>query len=173
MTALHGGANAVKFTWDDPDGLTYAQMGLNITERAGAAGVPWSNNKPWSNGKNWEIGAVGNVSVSAAAAYKATTITLANEAWRNNLGVGDHIGFFPMHYGLYVITEVIGGGQFRIWPPLRKALTTDNYCHLRPVIVMRLLGENAAPTNRGLSYIETPSASFVEVEHRHVVSAFL
>lgn len=162
VTALHGGANAVRVPFRDPDGLTFAEAGTTITVQQEQAGLSWSNTLPWSNGMNWQVSKP-LVAVAAAAAKGASVVTLANQFWRNNLGYGDQIGFMPYHFGLYVITEVIGGGQFRIWPPLRAPLITSSYATLEPTLVMRLESESAAPIARGVQVMEAPTITLTEI----------
>lgn len=93
--------------------------------------MPWGNGEPWSNGQNWELTAP-NVQLAEAAYFDSTIILLQDDAWGHRLGMGDYLGFFPLHFGLYTITEEFGDGEYRIWPPLRKALTSDDFATLYP-----------------------------------------
>lgn len=149
ITALHGGANAVRVAWPVPDGLTLQEAGANFTSSQERNGLPWSNGMPWSNGENWGVSPP-NVQVSASAAKDATVISLSSTFWGLSLGMGDEIGFFPLHFGKYMITEDLGGGQYRIWPPLRKAVSAEDYATLLPVLVMTLDSEASADLSRGL-----------------------
>lgn len=162
VTALHGGANAVRVDMCDPDGLNFAQRGIITTHNEWRAGKPWSNAQPWSNGQNWKSSSP-FVSVTAAAAKDGTTVSLGNTFWGSGLDVGDMIGFFPFHFGAYMVTERIAAGQYRIWPPLRKVLTTSDKATLRPVMAMRLESEDAAPIFRGPALAENLSITLVEV----------
>jgi hypothetical protein len=74
------------------------------------------------------------------------------------------IGFKPFHLGLYIVTQVHEPGRYRIWPPLRKAITTDDFATLNPVLVMRLEGEAGAPMPRGAASASGLSVTLVEVE---------
>lgn len=62
-----------------------------------------------------------------------------------------------------MVTEVIGLGTYRIWPPLRKALTTDDFATLKPVLAMRLESEEAATAARDASFISKATMTLVEV----------
>lgn len=147
ITAMHGGANATRVKLCDWDGLSFADRGIITTSDQYAQGSPWSNGMPWTNGINWHNGSP-SIEVAAAAAEDATIVSLADDFWGANLGIGDWIGFFPFHFGAYEVTEVIGGGQFRLDLPLRAALTTSSRCYLNPWLAMRLEGENAAQAER-------------------------
>jgi hypothetical protein len=165
VTALHGGANAVRVTFCDPDGLSYEAAGVNTT--GSGHGVPWSNGQPWSNGCDWHASRP-SVPVRTAAAKGATVIRLESDHWGENLEGGEWIGFWPFHFGKYEITEVIGGGRYRIWPPLRKAIDTDTYATLKPVMVMRLESESGGPIARGVFAAESATLTLVEVEDQDV-----
>ena len=90
----------------------------------------------------------------------------------HDLQVGDYLGFFPFHFGMYVVTEVIEPGTYRIWPPLRKALTTDDFATLDPTLAMRLESEDAATADRSLQVAEGASVTMVEVEDYNVREYF-
>lgn len=157
ITSLHGGANATRVPFCDWDGLSKAQRGVT-----GDLSQPWSNGQPWGNGQPWQ-GFAPVVAVSAAAALDDDVVSLTNTAWGYSLDIGDQFGFFPFHFGLYMVTEVIEPGQYRIWPPLRKALATTDYATLRPTIAMRLESEDAATANRDNAFISNAQVTLVEV----------
>jgi hypothetical protein len=157
VTAMHGGANATRVTFCDWDGLSKEQRGIS-----GDLKQPWSNDMPWSNGQPWHAYAP-LVSVSAPAALDEDIVKLADTAWGHGLDYGDQVGFSPFHFGLYMVTEVIGLGTYRIWPPLRKALTTDDFATLKPVLAMRLESEEAATAARDASFISNATMTLVEV----------
>lgn len=169
VTALHGGANAFRVTMGDPDMMSWRDSGVNINENDPRIrrGVPFSNGAFWSNGTGWQISRP-TVQIAAAAARYDSIVSLANEYWRGNLNVGDQIGFAPFYFGLHVVTEVFGDGTFRIWPPLRGALTTANWATLYPVMVMRLESESSATIARGVSTMEAPTIVMTEVEDADV-----
>lgn len=162
VTALHKGANAVRVSVCDWDGMSFADAGMQISAAQKQSGISWSNGMPWSNGANWKA-TKPNVRVAASAALDATTIRLASSFWGHSLGMGDWIGFFPLHFGLYEITEDLGGGEYRIWPPLRKAITTSDYATLYPVMAMRLLASNLPDADRGPAFLEGLTISLFEV----------
>lgn len=156
ITSLHGGANATRVPLCDWDGLSKAQRGVS-----GELQQSWSNGEPWGNGQSWQ-GYAPIVAVSAAASLDDDTVSLADTSWGHGLDIGDQIGFTPLHFGVYMVTEVINDGEYRIWPPLRKALTTDDFATLRPTIAMRLESEDAASANRNAAFIENASVTLVE-----------
>jgi hypothetical protein len=162
VTALHKGANAVRVSVCDWDGMSFADAGMQISLPQRQNGLPWSNGMPWSNGENWRP-TKPNVKVAASAALDATTIKLASTFWGHSLGMGDWFGFFPFHFGLYEITEDLGDGEYRIWPPLRKAITTADYATLYPVMAMRLLASNLPDADRGPAFLEGLTISLFEV----------
>lgn len=158
VTALHGGANATRVSFCDWDGLTARQAGVDA-DRYGAE--PWGNGMPWSNGHNWKT-TPPPVPVAAPAARDSTIVSLGSAFWGHGLDIGDLLGFFPFHLGLYMVTEVLEPGTYRIWPPLRKAVTPDDFATLRPTLAMRLEGEDAANAPRGASFAEGLSVTLIE-----------
>lgn len=163
ITALHGGANATRWPFYDPDRLTLAEAGNNATPNQINTGLPWSNGESWSNGQNWGVSPP-RVAVAASASLGATEILLADEFWGYSLDVGDQIGLTPFHFGKYMITErKPAAGRYRIWPPLRKAITTDDSATLEPVLAMRMEGEESATLDRGLVVADGVSITMVEV----------
>ncbi|MGH6805389.1 MAG: hypothetical protein ACREEJ_00810 [Ensifer adhaerens] len=142
--------------------MTLLEAGLSASPSQERFGMPWGNGEAWSNGQNWELTAP-NVGVAAAASLDATIIRLTGSFWGHRLQPGDYLGFFPMHFGLYTVTEERGDGEYRIWPPLRKALTTGDYATLYPVMAMRLESEDAASAVRGVGFAEEATVTLVEV----------
>lgn len=161
ITALHGGANATRWSFFDPDMISFQEAGVEASNFEIATGKPWSNGQPWSNGENWKTSRP-NVAIASAAARDATVVSLAFQWWGHRLGVGDYLGFFPFHFGMYEITEVVAPGQYRIWPPLRKAIGTSDFATLSPVLALRLESEDAATAGRGLVVADDLTATFVE-----------
>lgn len=166
VTSLHGGANATRWEFFDPDRMTPRESGIDLP-----VGVDWtttgfdqdwSNGLPWSNGEGWDA-TPPPVAIAIAAQADTTIIALAPLFWGHSLDVGDYLGFFPLHLGLYTVTEVIEAGTYRIWPPLRKALTADDFATLAPVLAMRLESEDAATAGRGLVVADGLSVTLVEV----------
>lgn len=161
VTALHGGANATRVPFCDWDGLNLQQMGVAASRDDWRRGRPWSNGLPWSNGQSWQS-TPPMVPVASPAVRDSTVLSLGSEFWGHRLDYGDLIGFAPYHLGLYMVTEVIEPGTYRIWPPLRKDVTTDDLATLRPTLAMRLEGEDAANAPRGASFAEGLSVTMVE-----------
>lgn len=162
IMGFHGGANASRVTMCDWDGLSREQMGVQSSRAVWKAGQNWSNGKPWSNGQRNQSSPP-MVSVAATSEERATSISLANEHWGRALGIGDMVGFMPFHFGGYMVTQVLGDGVYRIWPPLRKRITTSTYANLRPVLAMRMEGEEAASFSRDASFLQNPTIILVEV----------
>ncbi|WP_173931395.1 hypothetical protein [Chelativorans sp. Marseille-P2723] len=161
VTALHGGANATRWHFFDPDAITFQEAGVDASNFEIATGEPWSNDQPWSNMENWQSS---RPRVPAdAAEMGATLIQLADVFWGHRLEGGDYIGFASDHFGLYIVTEVIEQGWYRIWPPLRKAVELGDEATLNPTLAMRLEGEDAAVANRGLEVADNLSVTLVEV----------
>lgn len=171
VAALNGGANAVRVPFCDPDGLSWADAGMNITAEEIREGTPWFSGLPWANSENWGASRPW-VTIAADAAEGDSIVNLADEFWGHTLIGGEWIGFSPLHFGLYVITEVLSAGQYRIWPPLRKAIDTDGYATLRPVMAMRLEAENSATASRGAVRADAPTLTLVEVQDADVRDYF-
>lgn len=162
MTALHKGANAVRVSMCDWDGMSLAESGLSVTREQVQAGTPWDLGVGWDNGENFRI-TKPNVPVASAAALNATIVQLSDEWWGHELGIGDWIGFFPLHFGLYEITEDLGNGRYRIWPPLRKAVPAGAYATQYPTMAMRLKSDNLPDADRGPAFLEGLTISLFEV----------
>ncbi len=162
VTALHGGANALRVPFCDPDGMSWAEIGVTVSADGARAGAPWSNGLPWREGPNWRIGRP-TVPLATAPARGDTVIALVDAFWGHKAGLGVMIGFAPFHFGLYTITEAIGHGRYRIWPPLRADIAPTQEATLAPVLAMRLESESAATAGRGAAFAEGLTATFVEV----------
>ncbi|TWF53268.1 hypothetical protein [Neorhizobium alkalisoli] len=173
ITALNKGANAVRVSICDWDGMKFAEAGTSITQQQIQDGMPFSNGLGWSNGENWQL-TKPLVPVASSAAQDATVIRLSTAFWGGLLGMGDWIGFSPLHFGLYEITEEMEtAGQYRIWPPLRKDIASGSFSTLYPVMAMRLMANNLPDAERGPSHLENLSISLVEVFDYDVRDYFL
>lgn len=161
VTALHGGANAVRVSFCDWDGLSFNQRGVQANTQSWRSGQPWGNSLPWDNNQNWQSSNP-LARVVAASSKDDTQIKLAPEYFGHQLDIGDMIGFSPFHFGLYTITEVFEPGHYRIWPKLRKAIGVDDYATLNPVLAMRLAGQDAAPLPREAAFATGLSISLIE-----------
>lgn len=168
LTALRGG-NAMRLRFFDPDMMKPYEAGINVSERYDWTNLPtenWSNGMPWSNGAGWALSAP-VVPVAASAGFDTGIVRLGSAFWGHQLGLGDIVGFFPFHFGIYTVTEVIDDGEYRIWPRLRKALTSEDFCTLHPTIVMRPV-MNTLPPGRGLAHTDAATVSLVEVTDYYV-----
>lgn len=173
VTALHGGANAVRVKFCDWDAMSLADRGVNMTRREWLDGQRWSNGMTWSNGKNWDPSTSPVVRVIASAPQGGTIITLGTEYFGSKLDKGDWLGFFPFHFGLYTITGKLGPTQYRIWPPLRKDLFFPrDYATLHPTMAMKLESEEGGTSARGSSSAENLALTMVEVPDYYVREYF-
>lgn len=146
LDALDGGVNAMRFTVYDRDMMSPADAGIvgaSSCDWHGIGGQNWSNGMPWSNGMGWKTTAP-TVQVVADAAANTGIIRLEDKFWGHKLGFGDQIGFFPFHFGMYRIVEVLEPGVYRVKYRLRKALQPGDYATLHPVIVLRPTSKDAA-----------------------------
>lgn len=162
LLALHSGANAVRIRLLVGDDLSPSEAGL--VEPFGAQ--TWSNGQAWDNGGLWAV-SYPDVPLAAAAALDDGIVKIADQYWGHNLGIGDPIGFYPFYFGAHFVTEIINPGEYRIWPRLRKALTTSDYATLHPVLVMRTKPGGATMV-RGAVHTEGNSVELVEVFDYHV-----
>lgn len=162
VMALHGGANAVRVVFPLPDKMSLSEAGVTVSDAEVRDGVPWSNGKPWSNGQAWQVSHP-SVAVAEAADFDTTIIALSDAYWGHQLGMGDVIGFWPLHFGMYMVTQVIAPGRYRVWPPMRKAVTTASYATLNPILVMTLDSESSADLSRGVAHGEETTLIMSEV----------
>lgn len=169
ITGLHGGANATRFKFVDPDRSTLAELGLHASNDLLRTGIAWGNGRPWDvegadpwfNTGNWQLDAP-LAKVRKHSAIGSSIIHLTAGSWGHRLNIGDYIGFTPFHFGLYTITQVLEAGQYRIWPPLRKAIASEDFATLEPQIVFRLESEEGAKAGRSLQAAEGLVATFIE-----------
>lgn len=162
ITALHKGANAVRVSICDWDGMSLEDAGVDTSTVNGCHQVPWSNVAPWEEGNLWRL-TKPQIAVTAASAKDTTIVSISDQYWGSKLGIGDWIGFAPFHLGLYEVTEGLGGGRFRVWPPLRKALATGDKVTAYPTMAMRLLSSNLPDAERGPAFLEGLTISLFEV----------
>ncbi|WP_379069380.1 hypothetical protein ACHMW4_03910 [Mesorhizobium sp. UC22_110] len=157
ISALHGGANATRFNYVDADRMEPVEAGI-VGEYEPQR---WSNGQPWSNGQWWKP-SYPVVPVVSGAARGGTIVSLDNVFWGHALGMGDLVGFFPFHFGMYEITEVFEQGRYRIWPPLRKTISVDEFCTLSPTLALRLVGMDGATVYREQPAAQGLTATFIE-----------
>lgn len=162
VMALHGGANAVRVEWPAPDVMSLQEAGANFSPLQERLGMTWANGKGWANGQNWAATAP-HVAVAAPAALDATIIRLDLSFWGGRLDYGDEIGFFPLYLGKHMVTEARGNGEYRIWPPLRKAIAAGDFATLNPVLAMTLDNESGADLTRGVDVGQETSLILSEV----------
>lgn len=163
VTAMHGGANATVIRIIDYDKLTYDKMGVTITGDQEINGVRWAGAIYWKNKKTWTVG-VPYLENPTAVAKGDSIVRLPSDYWGHVLEVGDWFGYGPDHYGLYVVTQVIAPGEYRIWPPLRKAVITDDLAIMDPPLAMRLESETGANIGRDLSRSDELTLTMIEIE---------
>lgn len=168
MMALHSGANAVRVKWQYGSTLTPAEAGYVGTFE----GKTWSTGYTWSTGFNWAP-ALPHVTVASAAEINATEVILTDEFWGRSLEIGDIFGFFPLHLGWYFVTEVFSDGAYRIWPPLRKAITTDTFATLTPTAAFALTPGEKVTIRRGINTVEGAQATFDEIFDYDVRAEFI
>jgi len=158
--ALLGGRNAIRIDFFDADRMTAPEAG-------GVSRAVWSPGA-WSSGAWGEW--LPRVSVAQPAAFDTSIITLTETAWGHDLDYGDYVGFEPFHFGMYAIVHALGAGRYRIWPRLRKALTTADFANLTPVLAMR--PSSALLHARGLAFTVSEPVPMVEVFDYHARDHF-
>lgn len=132
----HNYGNAIVF----PFTLAAEQLDPLSIGLTGPQQQNWSNGQPWNNGQGWS-GGYPNESIAADQSKDYSTVTLGSDAWGDHLQKGDWFGFIG-HYAVYQVMapDPLIDGKVRIWPPLRKAVTTSDSATLEPTIVVRLIG---------------------------------
>lgn len=156
LQALRAGDVGVRLSLPDPDRMTLTEAGVNNPP----PDLGWSENVDWSDGATWGV-SYPLVTVGANAAVDATQVTLANEHWGHSLGLGDIVGFAPDHFGWYFVVGVEASGTYRIWPRLRKAVTTADSATLQPTAVFRAVA-NSVAFGRG-QFVSRGSLDMLEV----------
>ena len=111
VTGWHGGANAVRVPFDDPDVISFADAGIvDIPEVQTHPEVSFSNGEPFSNGCDWGVSRP-QVAVAQDAAKGDTVIYLEDDYWGYDLIGGEWLAFMPLHFGKYEVTERIAAGN--------------------------------------------------------------
>lgn len=157
IAAQIGGANAVRFKIVDPDRKTLAELGIEAFSGIDENGYEYD--RPL-------------IDMAIAHSKGDTIINLPDTLWGHRLGVGDWLGFAPLHFAAYRITEELSSGEYRIYPPLRNDVTTDDAASLEPVIALRLASPDAANEPRGVSVVEGASFVGIEILDEHVREYF-
>ncbi|MCF1452299.1 hypothetical protein ACQZ61_04075 [Agrobacterium vitis] len=171
ITALHAGANAVRLAWHDADGMSLEEAGISYSVEQMRDGIPWANDEPWANGENWAA-QYPLVTVGVAAAKGATIITLSDSFWGSQLDMGDEFGFVG-HFAKYQVTQRIAAGQYRIWPQLRRAVTTNDLATLVPVLAMRPFSTSFASYSRDVDVMPETVLQLFEVYDYDVRAHFM
>jgi hypothetical protein len=159
VAAQHRGANATRWRMIHRDSMRPEAAGISYEP---GRDTEWANGQRWLNGAGWAP-TLPNVAVIAPAAMGATELRLRNNFWGHKLRWGHRLGIFPLHFGMYEITEVIGGGIYRIWPPLRKAISAGDFATLNPVMAMRIVGQDLQHPPEAAGYTIGASVTLMEV----------
>lgn len=167
--ALHGGANCCRVPFFDPDEPSFREMGINVSDNYDQQYVSWSNGEFWSNGKPWRIGKP-LATIAAASAKNSGTITIDTTAWGGVLPT-----FFGIvgHFAVYCVTGSTFSGNVatcRVFPPVRRAITTTDYATLRPVMAAQLTGPSGAPWSRDASAMSGAQLDIIEVPDEVVLN---
>lgn len=56
IAALHGGANATRWRFADPDRISRADAGAVDAVYRVETGVPWAHGQRWAHNANWRVG---------------------------------------------------------------------------------------------------------------------
>ncbi len=110
--------------------------------RGEAAYQEWAGGVEWASGQQWGQ-QLAIVWVGANAYEGDTQITLSDEYWGHDLGIGEVIGFSD-YWGAHTITEIISAGTYRIWPALRNDITTAQKASLRPSIAVTVVAQSSS-----------------------------
>lgn len=148
-----GGANAVRFKIIDGDKQTKKELGLELFDGLDADG--------------YEYG-LPLIELTQAHSKGDTIVRLPDTLWGHRLGLGDWLGFGPLHLGAYRVTEEISAGEYRIYPPLRKDVAIDDVATLQPVVALRLASPDAGNEPRGVSVVEGATFVGIEVLEEHI-----
>lgn len=155
-----GGANCFRFPFWDFDEPSFAELAMTVPQ---TCKVNWSNGETWSNGQAWSAGKP-VVPVTAVSAKDTGTITLDLTDWN---GVVPSFFGIVGHFAVYSVTGVqsqIGNAAtLRVWPPVRKAITTSDYATLRPVLAARISGPAGASWSRQTEVMSGTRLDMIEV----------
>ncbi|MFP1634079.1 hypothetical protein ACLB6G_20305 [Zhengella sp. ZM62] len=164
LLALFNGANATRYEYLDGQRMTAAEANVPATSA-------WSGGGAWAGGA-WAVG-YGTVALSANLAKGATTVTLENSLWGHRLNYGDAIGFGPSYWGCHFVTGVYGSGEYRVWPPIRAALTAGTHrANLQPRLALRAVPGSVSYGQFNPAYADGRSARLTEVFHEYVETYF-
>lgn len=98
-------------------------------------------------------------SVAVSAAKRANVI----EVTESSIAEVEGGELFSIRNHLYVISEVVSDGLWRIWPPLREAATAGDEVNFdRPHCLMRLIDDSADDLTLDMGRVGFPDMQFVE-----------
>lgn len=161
IAAMEDGANWSGVPCLFPSTPGWRDLGLQLPP----ARIPWSNGQPFDNGQYWSPSKpIATVAANAAIDAREVQINVTN--WNGNIWRGFQIGFAPEHFGMYIVQEVSLAGNIatcRIWPRLRKAVTTTDLVTLKPVVAVRNLPGSSSAGQRVGRHVDGISITFVEV----------
>lgn len=167
ITSMRMGVNALRFPWNVTNEMPHPNdLSLSAFQQ-----LNWSNGLPWSNGKGWQ-GSYPTETVTTDAAIDTSIIELGSSSWGDKLGIGDYVGF-RSHFCVYEITETfyLEPNKYRVWPPLRKAITTDDVATLEPTMVVRSIGDSQRTKTPAVW--EPQTLTFVEVNEPDVRTYYI
>lgn len=161
VISLMSGANAMRIPLIDPDRRKFPDL----------YSVPFSNGATFFNGVKFAP-SPRLIRTQTSPAGSSIVKLVGSEAGAQDLEVGEQIGFVD-HYGWYMVLGKVpgSGSNYYVWPRLRKALTTNDYCTLRPVIVAKTMPGGFA-LGRGQLTTEGQSVQLVEVLDSEVRAYF-
>jgi hypothetical protein len=159
MVALQRGSNATRWKLTDRNLIMAEDYAVSPPS---GGGMPWESGQNWQNGQPWKF-TIPSVPVAQNSSKDSSIIKISQNFWGGGLDIGDRIGFFPFHFGMYMITEVLSSGEYRVWPPLRKSITVTDFATLYPVMAMRLLGSDVEYPTEDVEVTTGSSVTLLEV----------
>lgn len=159
--AANSGANCFRMELCDFDEPGFDELGLDIST-APYVKVPLSNGEALSNGELLTLGKP-LADIVAASAKNSGTVTIDASAWGGVLPTWFGI---VGHFAAYFITGAVFNGDIatcRVWPPVRRAITTGDFATMRPVVAMQVIGEGGAPWSRQIEVQDGMQISMQEV----------
>ena len=158
--SAYSGANCFRFNFFDPDEPGWDEIGNSDYEHSSK--VTWSNGQKWAHGQPWIAGKP-IVPVTVSSANGAGSITLDVSEW--NGVVPSFFGIIG-HFAIYRTIGVVENGNeatVRVWPPVRKAVTTTDFATMRPTCAMRVASPDGAPFLRDVAVMDGAQLTMAEV----------
>lgn len=161
LTASHlAGTNCFRFPFRHLDEPGFRELGIPTPP---GYTVPWESGQPWAHGEPWKMSKP-IVPVTSASAKGAATISLDVTLWN---------GIVPSFFGIvghFAVYSQIGvrrrdGNlvELRVWPPVRRAITIDDYATLRPILAARVDGPSGAVGARDAMRMRGNRINMIEV----------